>query len=106
LGSRIAVTSLKSRASGRRDWTMEQRRAEIAAWAERLASPVERDAYMQAALNTFRQKIGDLGRANRRLEVKLAKAERKLDAMRKSFSWRLTRLFRVAAKRLRGRKRR
>ncbi len=103
LGTRIAVTSLKSRAGGRRDWTMEQRGADIAAWAERLASPAGRDAYVQGALNSFGRAIGHLSRENHRLQIRLEQAEHKADTMRKSFSWRLTRPFRVVAKRLCGR---
>jgi glycosyltransferase involved in cell wall biosynthesis len=103
LGTRIAVTSLKLAAGRRGDWTMEQRRAEIAAWAERLASPAGRDAYVQGALNSLSRAIENLSRENHRLQIRLRRAEHRVGAMRKSFSWRLTRPFRAVAKRLRGR---
>jgi hypothetical protein len=50
VGSRIAVTSAHLAAGQRHDRSLEEREAEIRLWSERLADPMRRDAFVQAAL--------------------------------------------------------
>lgn len=49
-GSRIAVTSAHLAAAQRQDRSLKEREAEIRLWSERLADPMFRDAFVQAAL--------------------------------------------------------
>jgi glycosyltransferase involved in cell wall biosynthesis len=49
-GSRVIVTSVKFSAQYRRDWSLDQRRAEIADWAAQLSRPAERSLIAQRAL--------------------------------------------------------
>lgn len=128
-GSRIAVTALKFTAHHRKDWSLEQRRSEVAAWSARLSDPAERDGIAQTALCRLSQSAFDLATAQNKkaresgariaaLESQLRQANtklaaianrsdelsRKLEKTRKSWSWRLTRPFRKLARRLARRK--
>jgi glycosyltransferase involved in cell wall biosynthesis len=106
-GARIAVTSLKFASSSRRSWSIERRREEVAAWVARLSIPGEHDLIVQAALRRLSQSAFDGARATRQLRTMKAKAKRadrlflKLQKMRQSWSWRLTRPFRKLARRIR-----
>jgi glycosyltransferase involved in cell wall biosynthesis len=106
-GSRIAVTSLKFTAAYRGDWPLEQRRAEVAAWAARLSDPDECDRIAQSALLALSRSALTLTRRNKAQRVAAqarkaaqAKLSRKLQKMRQSWSWRLTRPFRALARRM------
>ena len=114
LGTRIVVTTVKFANQTRQDWSLEQRRAEIAAWAERLSNPAARDAIAQRALCRMSEAVLYLSRQGERKERVLkelrgkrqriayrsAQLKRKLRAMRGSWSWRLTRPFRWLARRI------
>lgn len=118
-GTRVVVSSIKFPAQGRSGWSLDQRKAEIARWALRLASPRERASIeqmallslTQAALNlrqhvkSARTDAGNAGKQTARMkeEVKRLtsrsnKLSRKLQKMRRSWSWRLTRPFRKLAR--------
>jgi glycosyltransferase involved in cell wall biosynthesis len=106
-GARIAVTSLKFANSGRRGWSIERRREEVAAWVARLSIPGEHDLIVQAALRRLSQSAFDGAQDSRQLRTMKAKAKRadrlflKLQKTRQSWSWRLTRPFRKLARRIR-----
>lgn len=52
-GTRIAITSLHLGSPGRRDWNDDQRKAEMARWAEYLKDPEESDRIKQSALRNM-----------------------------------------------------
>lgn len=99
-----AATSLHFATSLRKDWTLEQRRSEIARHARIIASPGDRDRLLQAAWRQTQrdlQGLRDLAEAPQptveaddtrihRLEARCAAACAELAAMRMSTSWRLT----------------
>ena len=100
--SRIAVTSLKFANALRREWPLERRRAEVAAWAARLSDPVECDRIAQAALSDMSQaahhhakRIKILDNAARAGEARIAGMNEQLrqaDAALKASEDRVTRL--------------
>lgn len=49
-GTRMAVTTVKFAAHVRRNWSMDQRAAEVKEWAARVADPADRDAIVQMAM--------------------------------------------------------
>jgi glycosyltransferase involved in cell wall biosynthesis len=105
IGTRIAVSSVQFVASIRREWTLDQRAAEMASWAERLSDAQERDAFCQAVLRKM-DRDADLTPAERihqleRSEARVARLRGKHRAMRSTLSWRLTRPFRKLARLLR-----
>ena len=112
-GTLLAVTSIKFTAGIRSGWSLEQRRDEIASWAQRLSRPGERAMVQQMALLSLsrsalnmRERIRSLQlerRDLRRLARKSDKLSRKLESMRRSWSWRLTFPFRMLAYMLTGR---
>jgi hypothetical protein len=68
-GSRIAVTALKFSADARKDWSLEQRRSEVAAWAARLSDPAACDLIAQSALSRLSQSARALAGRNEALET-------------------------------------
>ena len=110
-GSRIAVTALKFAADARTGWSLERRRSEVAAWAERLSDPAACDLIAQSALSRLSQSAlapADARAIERRLQRALKASRkrsdelsRKLHETRQSWSWRLTRPFRKLARRIR-----
>jgi len=114
LGTRIVVTTVKFANQTRQDWSLERRRAEIAAWAARLSNPADRDVITQSALCRMSETVLHLSRQGARKEQVLqklraklkrsvsqsAQSKQKLQAMRRSWSWRLTRPFRWLARRI------
>ena len=126
-GTRPVVTSLEFPASMRRDWTLEQRRIEIAAWAEKLPRPGTLETAAQMAVEGLHRQFCEilasivpldkharglaaleqqLRRQVEELESQLAKArdrarksKAELRATRVMLSWRLTRPFRKLARR-------
>lgn len=120
-GSRITVTSLKFKAGPRKDWSLEQRRSEVAAWAARLSGQAARDLIAQSALCRLSQSALDLTTSDKALGARITVLEsqlrqantnlaaiadrsdkllRKLEKTRQSWSWRLTRPFRKLARRI------
>jgi hypothetical protein len=119
---------LKFSADARKGWSLEQRRSEIAAWAARLSDPAARDLMAQSALCRLSQSALTLTRRIAALEAAVhassartaaiearlrqanaaltaserrsGKLSRKLDKMRRSWPWRLTRPFRKLARRM------
>jgi hypothetical protein len=105
IGTRIAVSSVQFVASIRREWTLDQRAAEMASWTERLSDAQERDTFCQAVLRKM-DRDADLTPAEsihqlERSEARVARLRGKHRAMRSTLSWRLTRPFRKLARLLR-----
>jgi len=122
-GTRVAVTTVKLSAGWRRDQSLDQRRAEIATWAQRISNPEARDSFVQTALLHLSQTVyqyqlrvkhlkatADAQRteeqaARKRLRSRLqhaaariAKLRGKIKAMKATRSWRFTRPLRRLAK--------
>lgn len=125
-GTRVAVCTLKFAAARRRDWSLDRRREEIADWALRMSQPGFPDAMRQMALLQLSQSAYNLrlyaanldsmakaaGNAAESMKAerdqarsalrnarrRLSKLEWKLEAHRKTASWRLTRPFRRLAR--------
>lgn len=113
-GTLLVISSVKFTAQPRSEWPLEQRREEIARWAQRLADPEERTLIEQRALLglsqsalSLRLRVQSLRRDKKallRLARKSDKLSRKLESMRRSWSWRLTLPFRLLARMLAGRR--
>lgn len=120
-GTRMAVTAVKCAAHFRRDWSLERRAAEVKEWAERVADPAGRDAIVQMALRemndrsyalestypALHRQLGALQAQKSELQTQLARREvqfrrlrAKKTAMKRTWSWRLTRPLRRLARAL------
>jgi glycosyltransferase involved in cell wall biosynthesis len=125
-GTKVAVTSVKCSARERHDWPLDQRAAEVKEWAERAATPSGRRAIVQTALGEMNRRFyaAQIGQSQlqaqvRSLRERLNKSEREKAALRircektahrlselqqrfvrlkRTWSWRLTRPFRKAAR--------
>lgn len=104
-GTRSVVTSVKFAASCRSGWTMEQRAVEMAAWVEKLATPGSEAAVARQAFHRLNVMHDATHREANRLQAMLqhrsqqvARLRGKLRAMRRTWSWRLTRPFRKLAR--------
>ena len=99
-GTRVAVTTVKSAASQRRNWSLERRAAEVKEWAARVADPAGRDAIVQMGLGHMNRQTYALGNQLRARENQIGKLRRKMAAMKHTWSWRLTRPLRRLARSL------
>jgi glycosyltransferase involved in cell wall biosynthesis len=127
-GTRTVVAAVKFAEVRRRDWPLERRRAEIAAWAEQLADRERRDATTQMAIghlsavafrldHQVRHMSWAAGQSAARIDamqaqlqeargrlhastLRSAKLDQKLKKTRRSWSWRLTRPFRWLARKI------
>lgn len=103
-GTRVSVTTVKFAAARRRDWPIERRAAEVEAWAARIVDPAERDAIAQQALGALNRRAygpGELPALRTKLHARqqlIQKLRSKSAAMRRTWSWRLTRPFRRLAR--------
>ncbi|WP_119304928.1 hypothetical protein [Dongia deserti] len=106
-GTRVAVTAVKFGANRRRDWPMERRAAEVKEWAARVADPCGRDDIVQMALgglsrSSYSASVGkDVSALRMQLKAKakeISKLQQRVKCMKQTWSWRLTRPFRKAAR--------
>jgi glycosyltransferase involved in cell wall biosynthesis len=105
-GTRAAITSIKFAADTRKAWSPEQRVAETARWAGRIATPAGVATVTQQVLRDLNVNFYATHRAMNQLQALVAtrKAERdelrdRLRALKDTRSWRWTRPFRSLAKR-------